>query len=712
MGQYLYMNDIEFLKALDNETYKKQFIRILVLDFQTENVLATIEGKSTGGSCNLSGTSNMRRTASCSVAVDPNGIYVNGYAVEQDYYNITTVNNLISLNKKIKIQTGFINTLKEQYPMYQEESIIWIPMGTYVIKNASISKNNSGINISLTLNDKCALLNGDMGGVIPAATVFSEMEEYSLDGTEKIKKKTLIKDIIRTLVTEFGGELADNIIISDIDDYAVKVMKWNGKNSVYFIENEKQKQLTLQAPSSGSYVTYNKGDYIGYTLEPFTYPGVLECQAGESVASVLDKIRDTLGNYEWFYNVNGQFVFQQIKNYVNTSLASSILAIKEDEYTPVATPTGIEYSFDNSNKHLISSISNAPQYPNIKNDFTVWGTKKTSSGATKPIRYHLAFDQKPVVNADMIRYAIVYTDQRRLQSITPIMDRTCRLGTPSSNSDPKYLYIDSNGLIWKYDAVKKPYGFKTQPNYTICGLKTDDWRGELYYYGLWEDTTFSNNPYIAEMSAEWPKIWNAKKSLERTENAHTITIGETSIELNIPIYKGGYIENLSQLDYEYWIDFLEGSTEAGYSELSISNIGRRSKVVSDTNINCLFETEIPNYIYILADGNVTEDLQAAETMPYEIIQVNMNIYSQMSIGGGQNSAFGKIKELLRDYTQYNESISLSVIPIYHLEPNTRISIYDNSIGVYGSYLIKSISLPFATNGTSTISASKCIEKTF
>ena len=68
--------------------------------------------------------------------------------------------------------------------------------------------------------------------------------------------------------------------------------------------------------------------------------------------------------------------------------------------------------------------------------------------------------------------------------------------------------------------------------------------------------------------------------------------------------------------------------------------------------------------------------------------------------------------MLYQFTQYNESINLSVIPIYHLEPNTRITVYDNDTGVNGDYLIKSISLPLAPNGTSNISATKCIERTF
>jgi hypothetical protein len=74
MSYYPYLNDKDFLKLVDQARYKEQFIRIFVLNFNTEEVIASIEGKSTGGSINVSGTSSLRRSGSCSVVVDPDGI--------------------------------------------------------------------------------------------------------------------------------------------------------------------------------------------------------------------------------------------------------------------------------------------------------------------------------------------------------------------------------------------------------------------------------------------------------------------------------------------------------------------------------------------------------------------------------------------------------------------------------------------------------------
>jgi hypothetical protein len=100
------------------------------------------------------------------------------------------------------------------------------------------------MNISLTLNDKSAQLNGTCGGIIPAGTVFSEIETLSADGLSRTIEHPLIKDIVRSLVVEFGGEHPDNIIIEDIPDTARKVLKWNGTESVYLYDTDINKLLT------------------------------------------------------------------------------------------------------------------------------------------------------------------------------------------------------------------------------------------------------------------------------------------------------------------------------------------------------------------------------------------------------------------------------------------------------------------------------------
>ena len=641
----MYLDDKNFLKKLDLENHKELYLKIHALDFNTEKVLASIEGKSTGGSCNLSGTSSMRRTASCSLLVDPYGIKMQGRNEYQQYYNITEVENLISLNKKIKIYVGIYNSLAE-LNYYPEYDIIWIPLGLYVVKSANVSKNNSGVNISLTLNDKTALLNGDMGGTIPAATVLSESELFNATGTSREVQKILIKDLIKYIVVEFGGEKPENIIITDIPDTIVKVMKWTGNKTLYLVETPGSKHYTLEEPE-GEYKEFSYGEDIGYMTEPFVYPGTLECNAGETASAMLDKIKNVLGNFEWFYDVYGRFHFQEIKNYLNNSQATELLELNEQDYLSKAAYSKSVYTFDREQKALINSYSNSPQYQNIKNDYVVWGTTKTASGVDKPIRYHVAFDNKPDINVNGYN-CIVYTDYKRSQQIIPLIEgETYQIYTPGMEIDKALYYLykkDNKYLVLHWDDEINL--MREYEDYEVCNLRSDDWRTELFFRSAFaSDKTFSKNYYAAELNAEWTKIYNLKG-----QTSTEVAILKEGEDINIPVYNGCYRVDVSQSNYEFWLDFLEGSQggNQSISQFNVKNIGRRTKVLTDNNANCLFPNEVPNYILVEADGDVEDEIAAIQKLnpDREVIQVSSEIFKDLSLGGTRNSAYEKIVDLI------------------------------------------------------------------
>ena len=53
-----------------------------------------------------------------------------------------------------------------------------------------------------------------------------------------------------------------------------------------------------------------------------------------------------------------------------------------------------------------------------------------------------------------------------------------------------------------------------------------------------------------------------------------------------------------------------------------------------------------------------------------------------------------------------ETITLSIIPIYTLEPNHRIGIRDNDSDINGEYIIESMNIPLSYKKTMSITASK------
>ena len=69
-----------------------------------------------------------------------------------------------------------------------------------------------------------------------------------------------------------------------------------------------------------------------------------------------------------------------------------------------------------------------------------------------------------------------------------------------------------------------------------------------------------------------------------------------------------------------------------------------------------------------------------------------------------------MRELLYEYTNLNESISITCLPIYYLEPNTRITVENNLIGIFGDYVIQEFTLPLDQQGSMTISCNKAIER--
>ena len=231
---YPYLKDSAFLQMIDKLQNKEQYVRITLLDF-VEKPIKTIQGQVISGNINLDGTSSIRRT--CNLTM-----------MAQEYENdLTNVNNLISINKKVDLEIGFLNTTE----YYKQFSIIWFPLGIYVIINPSISSGTSGVTISLQLKDKMCLLNGECGGIIPASTVFHEYETVNEDGEYVILRPTIYQ-IIQEVVNHFGGEQLGKIIISDLDTRIKKVMKWVGSSPLYIIEQTNEGSIQYTPTTDGA----------------------------------------------------------------------------------------------------------------------------------------------------------------------------------------------------------------------------------------------------------------------------------------------------------------------------------------------------------------------------------------------------------------------------------------------------------------------------
>lgn len=726
MNNLSYLKDSSFLRLLDNQRLKTTYTKIIILNNQ-ELPLETIEGRVSGGTLNINGSSAVRRTGSIT------------FVAKEEDNNLEDIDNILSLNKRIKIYIGFENNITSIY-----NKIIWFPLGVFVITQPSISHGTSGVSISLSFKDKMCLLNGECGGGLPASVVFHEYDQ--LDSKGKVTSiPQRIYDIIQTLVCNYGGEPISKIFINDIDLEIKQIVRWTS-NKILYLNTKTSQYTTVKPDDMDGIISFEYNEDIGYVYTDFVYPGELVSGIGENVCSILDKIKNTLGNYEYFYDIEGNFVFQEIKNYLNNSydatdsyrldngrrveLNKNGLAILND------TNYNVDFNSANSSVYtfeegsgLTLSYSNSPIYTNIKNDFHIWG--KNADGLA--IHYHFAIKDKPTkINT----YQVVflrdengeYTGRLRLATDDEIRQLIYVEGqTLNVNDENAETTVDSIDMtlipnvsinedmvaVAAIEVVDELLGFynaKVDLNYKTLDMTEEldsvvneevlhvytgdivdytpqDWRAELYLQGLQKQKLgLRPDIYEQELLDLFDSIYNFKEYKFKTDM------------INSP-------NNLL-----YFIDYLEPAKEL--HNYSVDNLNAKIYSYQQDNINKLYLLDIPNIIILEVNSeNYEKWEQRCREEGQDFSNVAPDIYKYIAIGTTGYAAQETAREMLYQYTNYSESITIQSIPIYYLEPNTRITVNDKASNIYGDYIINSISLPLdASKGTMNIQAKRALER--
>lgn len=638
-----YLHDFNFLKEIDTLHNKSLLCKVTLLDWN-ENILQDVVAHVINGNVNIDGSSAIRRTANLTI-----------YASEHEIA-ITKVNSMFSLNKKIYLEVGVKNTTNK----YKEYETLWFPLGLFIISSASSSNSNSGVNITLQLKDKMCLLNGECGGVIPTATTFDKVDVFDNDGNI-VTTKVPIYNIIQEAVNHFGGEPLDKIFINDLDVIARQVVKLDNSS----------KPLNING------VTLEPGKDVGYIITDFVYPGDgkngLLLNAGQSVCDLLNKITSVLGNYEYFYDIYGNFRFQEKKNYLNTTYGTDVLkSFPQENYG--YNIAGGKAVYDFSDGEIVLSYNNNPQYNMIKNDFIIWGKKESANGTKTPICYHLAIDEKPEIGNEYLLYKFYDENDKIYKAKFPI-----KVSVLPKSGYPGLVYL-SGGILytWSGNGTYKKIGTEKD----CVNVKTDDWRTELYIQSvISEGNGAYSNEYSAELNNYWYQIYD--------------------------IWKSEYILE----DFSNALYFLDIIDNVGVDEYNIKNIGKRTQVVNDDKINCLFAPAIPDIVYIAEDAaNIEQLINYCDRNSYKYEIISAAQFNKLIVGGHFNSAFDYMRELLYQYTNYNESISIQTLPIYYIEPNNCIKVRDSQSDIYGNYIIKTISIPLGGDGNMTITANRALDK--
>ena len=358
----------DFLLELDKYRNKVIYARITSLKFD-ESPRESIEGRVTQGSINLDGASALRR--SCSLTIVAENFQYDDY--------------LWGMNTKFKLEIGVENPINSRYP-----DIIWFNQGIYLIASFNTSRSATNFTITIQGKDKMCLLNGEVGGSLTSSVDFGQIEEEDENGNWVIKKIP-IPEIIRNAVHVYANEPYHNIVINDLDTYGLELLEYRYDTPMYLyrtidpstgemsntytgalLETADKKYYlsnvnndttnpaislseipvdhldmlvdTLVGTSdpkpvyikdNGSFkklymAKVQYGQTAGYRQTDLVYAGDLIANIGESITSVLDKIKNMLSEFEYFYDINGQFVFQKKQSFISTMWGPNTIILNSD----------------------------------------------------------------------------------------------------------------------------------------------------------------------------------------------------------------------------------------------------------------------------------------------------------------------------------------------------------------------------------------------
>ena len=847
--------DVDFLTKLTMKREREIFARITALTMD-ELPVEYIEGKVTAGSINIDGASAVRRT--CNLTMVAKDVNINEF-----YWGF---------KRKFILEVGVKNTIDSKYP-----DIIWFKQGVFVITSFNTSQTTNNFTCTINGKDKMCLLNGDIAGHLPHSTDFG-VEEYLDKETNTITyTKIPIKQIIREALLAFGNELAQNIVINDLDDAGLELLEYRGNTPMYMFKettSDQFYQMTFngnqtcyldgtQTTISDSNIVYDNlveleteekqpsiitfsddadaktyhivkfeyGQTSGYRLTDLVFAGDLIANVGETLTSVFDKIKNMLGDFEYFYNIDGKFVFQKKQNYLQTTwrIGENNPDIVIDNAINTSFPV---FSFMNA--ELITSFANTPNILNVRNDFSVWGTYKSISGADLPIHMRLALDTKPTYYKSpysLIEYIagskpgewdwreLIYQmalDWRKhnhdddflldIAAANPNHYPTGKTGyeqyyidlegywrqlyDPNPEMDTVDIYYEDIATILAnggYILIKNPYrkyneetdgGFMPEEIYilqdgimyplTKCEL-IQLTPGETYYYKN-SDNTFNagttdpevldaisislvyikneDGEYVSFVETKIQEIIETHKNELYVKMDKCVPIGniDDSVKHLYQDNNGNYlrhtkyylfdnfgkpitsqeyldtncyVEGFYTFDPEtywsdtieespetllFWFDFLE--TEGGeLAKFSVPVIGSRTKAINDSAVKTIYYRDIPTTIFTSLSDSVEY-----EKMPtgYTYINLPPEMESLFSISAKGKSAQERMDELLQAHSYCIESTTIQTVPVYHLEPNTRVYVRDDASGVDGEYIITKLTIPLAYNGTMSLTATKVV----
>lgn len=850
--------DKDFLRELDQNREREVFAKIVSLDYN-ENPIEEITGRVSSGTVSIDGSSSVRR--SCSLSLIAQELNIHDF-----YWGLTTKFKLYS-GLKNNINSKYPDIIWFPLGMFVISSFNTSQStNSYTVsiqgkdKMCLLNGTLGGTIMSLTADFGTETIEDESGESykqdLPIKNIIREVvHEYAREPYHNIIINDL--DTYGLELMEYRGSSPMYILINQSDE-AVNIRMdlsmdnmylgkykdgkyiWSIKPGIFLdkpqvmtdgyslvtVYDTRLESLDVeQHPDristhrngkddngNDNYYTVMKAEYgssVGYKVTELTYSGDLIAQVGSPVTTaVLDKIVSMLGDFEYFYDLQGRFIFQRKKTYINTSW-NNIRSDSENKQVYVesaAYTSEVTYSFENSS--LITSFQNSPDFDNLRNDYSIWGTKTTVSGNETPVHLRYALDKKPIryINYEGDIYSTnednelfigqIYCDWRELiyQMASDYMkhnkddDFTVQVG----KNNPDYYPDGYTGYEVYYTDIysfwRELYNPDYESTYSICYVTKSNYEQamkdkkiEYYWYDQCTDKTvyipendyFYKDAYgifqkVHSMTAEKLKnnssyyytLIKCDETMPYVNNRDYYTKSEGDYvtlknykDLGTSINNIGWNINVIKLPQQlnFWFDFLDAEGEL--DQYSVRNIGTRPKAENDSDVKAIYFRDIPtilffgiedtkaqlkrdlkiNYVnygltkpqveamsdkqledYIIENNLISKLIakQKDEMPGYAFIQLPDYLENLFTISTQGKCAKDSLDSWLYKYTYCTETVSLISIPIYYLEPNTRVYIHDNNSGIDGEYIVDRISLPLQYSGTMNISATKAAERIY
>lgn len=748
-----------FLLKLDAQQNTETFARVTLLT-NKELPIERIEGRITnGGSISLDGNSAIRRTCSLS--------FISNNTNFHEYY--------WTVKSKFKLEIGVKNNVDSLYP-----DIIWFSQGIYVFTSFSVAYSTNNFTVSLQGKDKGCLINGEISGSFSSSVDLGTIENIDSSGVSTISKLE-IKDILVNLMHQYAGEPLKNIIINDLNENGLELLEYKRNKKMFLLREtdsfnyrnlffedtspifydstdsttpidftkEVNGLETLVDTLEGSFepsifydVTKTKTYYIakveygqtaGYKKINLVYAGDLIANVGDSITSVLDKIKNMLGHYEYFYDIEGRFVFQKKRYYVNTPIGT-----EGNEIENLPQQEQIDYIFQNFK--TFSSFNNSPTLANLKNDFSIWGSRKTITGTEIPIHLRYAIDEKPIqyttIPVDSADPQVTVYNQK-YNVIVPAQTSVTYISADSYSvpTDSNVVYCDWREVIYHMALDHFNYGFLDDFELRIIEnnsayYPTGVTGYEQYYIdllGFWRDL------YFPEIHALTNSLADAETDLKNKQEELEEMIKEVE-DLDVEDYKKlladiddlkGQIAVLKNKigirnsdDYytdtrwnkskdiapetlNFWFDFLDSENQVAC--YGVKKIGTRAKIINDSSIKAIYFRKTPDVVF--------DEQQIDFNDGYKHLQVP-GLDKMFSPSAQGKSAKETLDSALQTYLFSADSVSIGAKPIYYLEPNIKIRLIDDETKTHGDYIVSKITLPLTYNGTMSITATKAVKNIF